>query len=84
VWGDLRQKSEQALAQTLARHGGHRYSLRGVHFDGTVTRYATYTVHRQTVLTVRDAEGAELDLRLYGSSVQKDGTWKVFSYVVDE
>jgi hypothetical protein len=49
-----------------------------------VTRYPSYTVHRETVLRVRDEAGGEADMRLFGSSVQKDNAWKVFSYVVDE
>lgn len=84
VWGDLRQKSEAALDQTLSRHGGHRYTLLSVRFAGEVTRYPTYTVYRKTVLKVRDETGAEAEMRLFGSSVEKDDVWKVFSYVVDD
>ena len=46
VWGDLHQKSEAALAQTLARHGGRRYMLVSVRFAGESTRYPSYTVYR--------------------------------------
>ena len=84
VWGDLRQKSALALDQTLARHGGRRYALVSVRFDGETTRYQSYAVYRATVLRVRDESGAASELRLFGSSLEKDGTWKVFSYVVDE
>jgi hypothetical protein len=55
-----------------------------VTFRGEPSRYPTYTVYRETVLTVRDERGAEADLRLFGSSLEKDSTWKVFSYVVDD
>lgn len=84
VWGDLRQKSELSLDRTLARHGGRRYSLVSTRFDGDTTRYPSYVVYRETVLRVRDESGAMSELRLFGSSLEKDGTWKVFSYVVDE
>jgi hypothetical protein len=83
VWGDLRQKSQVGLTTTLAKHGGRRYELVGVRFGGASTRYSKCEVHRETVLTVRDAEGASQDLRLFGSSVEEDGAWKVFSYVLD-
>lgn len=83
VWGDLRQKSQAGLAGILATHGGHRYELVGVRFDGTSTRYGTCEVHRDTVLTVRDPSGMQQDVELFGSSVEQDGRWKVFSYVVD-
>lgn len=84
VWGDLHQKSEAGLGQTLAKHGGRHYSLIDVTFRGEPSRYPTYTVYRETVLKVRDERGAEAELRLFGSSLEKDSTWKVFSYVVDD
>jgi hypothetical protein len=83
VWGDLRQKSDLALRRTLAQHGGRHYDFIAVRSAGETTRYQTYAVHRETVLTVRDSDGTELTLRLFGSSIEKDGAWKVFSYVVD-
>jgi hypothetical protein len=84
VWGDLRQKSDAGLALTLARHGARRYTLVSLQNDGETTRYPSYEVRRETVLVVRDETGAVTDLRLFGSVIQKDGVWKVFSYVVDE
>jgi hypothetical protein len=84
VWGDLRQKSETSLTQTMARLGGRRYTLVTVRFAGETTRYPSYTVYRETVLKVRDDQGIEADLRIFGSSLEKDDTWKVFSYVVDD
>ena len=84
VWGDLHQKSEAGLGETLAKHGGRHYTLVAVTFCGEPTRYPTYSVHRETVLKVRDERGAEADLRLFGSGLEKDSTWKVFSYVVDD
>ncbi len=84
VWGDLRQKSAAGLALTLERHGGRRYTLVAVRYDGETTRYPSYVVHRESVLQVRDEAGQAVDLSLLGSVIQKDGVWKVFSFVVDE
>jgi hypothetical protein len=84
VWGDLRQKSDASLDRTLARHGGRRYVFVSVRSAGETTNYPSYTVSRDTILRVRDETGGEMDLRLFGSTIQKDGAWKVFSYVVDE
>jgi hypothetical protein len=83
VWGQLRQKSQAGLAATLAKHGGQRYEIVSVRFEGPSTRYSTCEVHRQTVLTVRGPDGVKQDLRLFGSSVEQGGAWKVFSYVLD-
>lgn len=82
VWGDLRQKSSQSLGTTLAGHGRRRYELQRVEFEGT-TDYGPYRVHRQATFIVRDG-GAERAVRLCGSMLEKDGRWKVFSYVVDD
>jgi len=83
VWGDLRQKSTGALSETLARHGGRRYDLVRVDFNGQ-TDYQSYGVHRETTLRVRDTAGQEQTLRVCGSFIEKDGAWKVFSFVVDD
>lgn len=83
VWGDLHQKSQAALEQVIATHGGRRYELVSVAFDD-VTDYGGYRVHRQTALHVRDASGAAMVIRVCGSMIEQDGGWKVFSYVVDD
>lgn len=83
VWGDLRQKSQVRLSATLAERGGQRVSLDRVRFAG-LTSYATYRVHREATFDVRDASGVQAAVRVCGSMIEKDGAWKVFSYVVDE
>jgi hypothetical protein len=84
VWSDLHQKSEGGLRTILAEHGGERYQLIDVRFDGDSTDYAAYLVHRESVFVVRKGSDAPVDLRLCGSLVEKDGAWKVFSFVVDD
>jgi hypothetical protein len=83
AWGQLHQNSRSQLAYTLAEHGGRRYSLVAVRFRGASTRHATFTVHRETEVEVRDPSGATRTLGLFGSMLERDGQWKVFSYVVD-
>jgi hypothetical protein len=41
-------------------------------------------MHRETAVVVRDANGSETELRLFGSTLEKDGRFKVFSYVVND
>jgi hypothetical protein len=83
VWGDLRQKSNLSLTRTLETYGGKRLTLQGVTFAG-VTRYARYTVHRDATFEVLDGSGAPRTVRVCGSLLEKDGVWKVFSYVADD
>jgi hypothetical protein len=82
AWGELRQKSSQSLNDCLAEHGGRAYELLRVE-HGETTRYDTFVVHRDNVLIVRTADGAEQPLHVYGSTIEKGGTFKVFSYVTD-
>ena len=82
VWGDLHQKSQNALAATLREHGGKRYELLDVTFKGSTT-YPEYLVHREATFRVRSHAGVEETLRLCGSMLEKGGVWKVFSYVTD-
>lgn len=84
VWGELKQKSDASLASTLARYGGRRYALVDVQFAGTPTDYAGYLVHGGTTLVVRNESGEQESVRVCGSLLEKDGVWKVFSYVVDD
>jgi hypothetical protein len=83
VWGDLRQKSALRLSATLTERGGQRVVLERVRFSGE-TSYGRYRVHRDAVFDVRDGSGVRTELRVCGSMIEKDGAWKVFSYVVDE
>ena len=82
VWTELRQKSDTMLKRTLSDHGGTRYVLEHVSFQGE-TKYGTYFVHRRSVLAVRDERGDRHELRVLGSMIEADGGWKVFSYVVE-
>jgi hypothetical protein len=83
VWGDLRQKSRLSLQQTINARGGVRHELVQVRFSGR-TPYPGFVVHRQATFRVRPPEGDEVDIQVCGSMLEKDGVWKVFSYVADD
>jgi hypothetical protein len=83
VWGDLRQKSNISLAKILDAYGSKRHTLQRVTFAG-VTPYTHYKVHRDATFNVVDSSGAAATIRVCGSFLEKDGVWKVFSYVVDD
>lgn len=84
VWGNLQQNSESFLRQTVAAQQGELSDLRRVTFAGTTTTYGDVVVHRDTVLVVASAGGGERMVRLFGSLVEQQGAWKVFSYVVND
>ena len=83
AWGDLHQKSTNELRRLVHRAGGTPLELVSIGFDGESTVYETFTVHRESRLTVRDQEGTERDVQLFGSILQRGDEYKLFSYVVD-
>jgi hypothetical protein len=82
VWGDLHQKSSLRLAATLQEYGGKQYRLETVSFAGT-SDYPHFRVHRDATFDVRGPTGQLEKIRVCGSMIEKDRTWKVFSYVTD-
>ena len=54
VWGDLNQKSNITLRDTLAAHGGKKYEFISLRFLGDTTEYKSYRVRRESELTVKD------------------------------
>jgi hypothetical protein len=84
VWMSLNQKSSVMLRHLLAAHGGRKYQLVGVRFLGKTAQFDSFQVHRDGELTVKDGDGREQQVRVFGSVLQKNGRYKVFSYVIDD
>jgi hypothetical protein len=83
VWDQATIKSLGGFVKMWPRHEGRRYELISLRFkDGTDT-YRTYKVHKETHLLVRDEKGWEHELRLFGSMLEMDGQFKLFSFVID-
>ena len=84
VWADLRQKSDRGLKSILIEQGGQHYTFVEIRFDGETTDYTAYRVHRAPVFVVRRGSEDPTQIRLCGSFLEKDGGWKVFSFVIDD
>ena len=82
AWRDLRGKSDAHLRALLGRWQDRGFEIVSVSFRGETTEYGTFRVHRETVVALRDREGQEESGRLFGSMIEMDGRFKVFSYVV--
>jgi hypothetical protein len=83
VWGTLRQNSEGHLRQTLAGFPDRSIELRRVESAGRTSEYGVVVVRRDTTLLVAGTDGRQRVVRLFGSLIEQDGAWKVFSYIVD-
>lgn len=83
-WNDLHQKSTNSLRRTYATYGGRKLTFINLEFEDETTTYETFKVHRDARVVVRDEErGETLRLDLFGSMMEKDGRFKLFSYVTD-
>ncbi len=83
-WNDLYQKSTNSLRRTYTAYGGRKFTFLSIEFEDETTPYETFKVHRDARVVVRDEEkGENLRLDLFGSMMEKDGRFKLFSYVTD-
>jgi hypothetical protein len=83
AWKDLHSKSRLQLLARSQEWKDRGFELVSVRFQGDTTDYETYRIYRKTVLTLRDRTGQETQARLFGSMIEQNGRYKVFSYVVD-
>jgi hypothetical protein len=83
VWGDLQQKSSSSLSRILHRYRGRRYDLAGVELAGETRSYGSFLVHHDARLRVVAAGGTPQTLDLFGSIIERDGRFKIFSWVTD-
>jgi len=81
VWGGLKTRSDSGLRRTMASLKGRRLRLLDLRFKGETTDYGPAKVHRATRLRIRDDEGRERELELFGSMLEVDGEYKIFSFV---
>lgn len=83
VWEDLHSKSGHHLRGLVQEWNDQGFQVARVSFAGETTDYQTHRIHRKTVVTLRDRSGRETTGRLFGSTIEQNGRYKVFSYVVD-
>ena len=84
VWKTLQQKSVGSIARNFGRYKGRKLELLEIEFEGETTDYGTFQVHRDARLRVRDRETNEEGwLDLFGSVMERQGKYKLFSYVTD-
>ena len=82
-WADLSTRSHGSMADVVGRFGGRRMRLETMAFGGAPIDYATFRVHRNARLVVREADGTRQEIRVFGALIESGGGWKVYSYVVD-
>ncbi len=66
-----------------SQHAGKSYELVSVRFLKGVERYPSYKVLKETQLVVKDEGGRQQEVRLFGSMLEMNGQFKLFSFVMD-
>lgn len=83
AWRQATLNSEAGLYESLPVHKGKKYQLVSVRFEKGTETYQTYKVHRDARLRIRDEEGVEREIKLFGSMLELGGKFKLFSFAVD-
>jgi hypothetical protein len=83
AWKDANLKSRSDLALTMEQRRGRSSTVTAVTFERPVTDYGPFRIHPRTRLTLRNGTGEGENVRLFGSMIEADGRWKIYSYIVD-
>jgi hypothetical protein len=83
AWSQASLNNHAGFERVLQNHKGRIYEFVSIRFLGGVTSYKTFKVHNKALLTVRDETGTIREARIFGSMLELDGQYKLFSYVAD-
>jgi hypothetical protein len=84
VWSELHQQSVSSIARNFHRYKGKNLELLEIRFRDGTTDYGSFKIHRDARVRVRDAAtGEEGFVDLFGSVMEWQGKYKLFSYVAD-
>jgi hypothetical protein len=81
VWNQTQMRSLVDLSTTLFRHRGKHYELVKFRFEDDTEEYRNFKVHRDARLMVVDEVGEERELNLFGSVLEMNDEFKIYSFV---
>jgi hypothetical protein len=81
VWNQTQMRSLVDLSTTLFSHRGKHYELVEFRFEDETEDYRSFKVHRDARLMVVDEVGEERELNLFGSVLEIDDEFKIYSFV---
>ena len=80
AWSNLNKKCNIGMKKWIARHGGQNLEFVAIRFDGATETYKGFQLLRGTVLMLKNAAGEKGELKILGSVVVKDSSYKLLSY----
>jgi len=82
VWNQLNMRSQADIRGTFSRNKGKKWELLEVRFEEKVQEYPSFRIHKDAMLIVRDESGQKREMNLFGSIIELDGEFKIFSFVL--
>jgi hypothetical protein len=82
VWNQLNMRSQADFRGTFSRNKGNKWELLEVRFEEKVQEYPTFRIHKDARLLVLDESGRQKEMNLFGSIIELDGEFKIFSFVL--
>lgn len=79
AWYMLNQRSVKGMRRALADYAGQRFELVSVTFNRPRESYGPLTMHKGTQVTVRNEEGEEVVIGIFGSILEQNGKFKLVS-----
>jgi len=80
LWGQTQLKSRAGLLKTMSK-AGKKFEFCGIRFEKGERKYRHFTIHGDSRLQLKDAEGVVREYQLFGSVIEADGRFKIYSYV---
>ncbi len=82
AWEQAQLNSLSGLGKMLADHQGRHYEFVSLRWGG-IESYAGFKVHKEPRVIVKDARGVQKELQLFGSMLELNGQFKLFSLAID-
>jgi hypothetical protein len=79
AWFMLEQRSIKGVRRALADHGGTRFQLVSVDFAKPTETHGPLRLYKGTTVRVRDVNGEEMVLGIFGSILESNGQYKLVS-----
>ena len=80
AWSNLNKQSVLGLGKWLRSYGGKDLTFVDIRFEKPIEKYKGFTLLRGSMLTVRNANGKNVNLRILESVVEKAGRYKLLSF----
>lgn len=83
AWDQATLRSEGGLYKLWPRHKGRHYELISLSFAGGAQDYGSFKALKDPRLVIKDKGGTQQEVRLFGSVLELDGQYKLFSFIFD-